>query len=68
VITAIRNCQKCGAKIFPDAPKGLCTACVLEAAIAASGDGGSAADAEMGGVTPTCDGRSRRALLRCWDD
>jgi TolB-like protein/Flp pilus assembly protein TadD len=26
-------CRKCGAKIFSDAPKGLCTACVLETAL-----------------------------------
>jgi len=33
VITEIRVCRKCGAKIFSDAPRGLCTACVLEAAV-----------------------------------
>lgn len=26
----MRVCRKCGAKIFSDAPKGLCTACALE--------------------------------------
>src|SRR5881398_2521968 len=30
MIRVIRVCRKCGAKIFCDAPKGLCTACVLE--------------------------------------
>src|SRR5206468_337495 len=30
MISVIRICHKCGAKIFCDAPKGLCTACVLE--------------------------------------
>ncbi len=31
--TASRVCRKCGAKIFSDAPRGLCTACVLETAL-----------------------------------
>jgi TolB-like protein/Flp pilus assembly protein TadD/predicted Ser/Thr protein kinase len=34
----IRVCRKCGAKIFSDAPKGLCTACVLEMALGISPD------------------------------
>jgi len=45
----IKVCRKCGAKIFSDAPRGLCTACVLEAAMgiepdaaAGVGDPGSA--------------------------
>jgi TolB-like protein/Tfp pilus assembly protein PilF len=45
----IRVCRKCGAKIFTDAPEGLCTGCVLETAleifpdaVAAGGDCGSA--------------------------
>src|SRR5215475_5015429 len=29
----IRACRKCGAKIFSDAPEGLCTGCALEAAL-----------------------------------
>src|SRR6266446_1877821 len=33
MIRVIRICRKCGAKIFPNAPEGLCTGCVLEAAI-----------------------------------
>jgi TolB-like protein/Tfp pilus assembly protein PilF/tRNA A-37 threonylcarbamoyl transferase component Bud32 len=36
MIKVIRICRKCGAKIFSDAPEGLCTGCVLEAAIVAS--------------------------------
>src|SRR6266498_92753 len=31
--TVIRVCRKCGAKIFSDAPEGLCTGCVLETAL-----------------------------------
>src|SRR5437870_3481038 len=33
MIRVTRICRKCGAKIFSDAPKGLCTACVLETAL-----------------------------------
>src|ERR687888_2501655 len=33
MIRVIRVCRKCGAKIFSDAPKGLCTACALETAL-----------------------------------
>jgi len=33
MIRVIRVCRKCGAKIFSDAPKGLCIACVLEKAL-----------------------------------
>jgi len=29
----IRVCGKCGAKIFSDAPEGLCTGCALESAL-----------------------------------
>ena len=48
MIRVFRICRKCGAKIFSDAPRGLCTACVLEtalgifpdAAVAGGGDPG----------------------------
>src|SRR6516162_991448 len=33
MIRVIRVCRKCGAKIFPDAPRAFCTACVLETAL-----------------------------------
>src|SRR5690348_11234958 len=33
MIRVIRTCRNCGGKIFSDAPEGLCTGCVLEAAI-----------------------------------
>ena len=33
MIRVIRICRNCGAKIFSDAPEGLCTGCVLEAAL-----------------------------------
>src|SRR5207247_2592433 len=42
--TASRVCRKCGAKIFSDAPRGLCTACVLETALGISPDPSAAGD------------------------
>src|SRR5882762_1106448 len=51
MIRVIKICRNCGAKILSDAPEGLCTGCVLEAAIGVSadvvagvGDPGRAAD------------------------
>ena len=49
MIRVIRICRKCGAKIFSDAPEGLCARCVLktalivppDASVAAADDGGS---------------------------
>jgi TolB-like protein/tRNA A-37 threonylcarbamoyl transferase component Bud32/Flp pilus assembly protein TadD len=46
VIRVIRICRNCGSKIFSDAPEGLCTGCVLEAAI------GVSPDAVVGGGDP----------------
>src|SRR5213075_2522478 len=40
MIRVIRICRNCGAKIFSDAPEGLCTGCVLEAAIGGAVAGG----------------------------
>src|SRR5439155_25121808 len=45
MIRVIRICRKCGAKIFSDAPEGLCTGCVLETAL------GTFSDASVAGVT-----------------
>jgi len=54
MIRVIRVCHKCGAKIFSDAPRGLCTACVLETAL------GIFPDAVAGGGDPgTVDEASR---------
>ena len=44
MIRVIRVCRKCGAKIFSDAPRGLCTACVLETALGMSPDVVAAGD------------------------
>jgi TolB-like protein/Tfp pilus assembly protein PilF len=38
MIRVIRICRKCGAKIFSDAPEGLCTRCVLKTALAMTAD------------------------------
>jgi TolB-like protein/tRNA A-37 threonylcarbamoyl transferase component Bud32/Tfp pilus assembly protein PilF len=46
MVRVIRICRNCGAKIFSDAPYGLCTGCVLEAAI------GVLPDAVAGGGDP----------------
>src|SRR5213079_3542533 len=40
MLRVIRICRKCGAKIFSDAPEGLCTGCVLKAAIGGAVAGG----------------------------
>src|SRR5438045_2979417 len=40
MIRVIRICRNCGAKVFADAPEGLCTGCVLEAAIGGAVAGG----------------------------
>src|SRR6266480_1163140 len=46
MIRVIRICRNCGAKIFSDAPEGLCTGCVLEAAIGGAGDSSAVASAK----------------------
>src|SRR6185295_15200977 len=43
MIRVIRICRNCGAKILSDAPEGLCTGCVLEAAVLAADDDGAPA-------------------------
>src|SRR5437762_5041725 len=40
MIRVIRICRNCGAKVVSDAPEGLCTGCVLEAAIGVAVAGG----------------------------
>jgi TolB-like protein/Tfp pilus assembly protein PilF len=46
MIRVIRICRNCGAKVFSDAPEGLCTGCVLEAAIGDAGDSSAVASAK----------------------
>src|SRR5690349_23564405 len=43
MIRVIRICRKCGAKVFSDAPEGLCTGCVLESALGMSSEAVAAA-------------------------
>src|SRR4030095_11975548 len=47
--TLIRTCRKCGAKIFSNAPEGLCTGCALESALGTFA-GGIAASADSGPI------------------
>ena len=44
MVTVTRVCRKCGAKIFSDAPEGLCTGCVLETALGMFPDAVAAGD------------------------
>jgi TolB-like protein/tetratricopeptide (TPR) repeat protein/tRNA A-37 threonylcarbamoyl transferase component Bud32 len=61
MIRVIRVCRKCGAKIFSDAPRGLCTACVLETAlgifpdapVAGVGDSGNEDELSRDNAKPT---------------
>src|SRR5437762_3904127 len=55
MIRVIRICRNCGAKIFSDAPEGLCTGCVLEAALGiavAGGDDSGRPASSMPATTP----------------
>jgi serine/threonine-protein kinase len=72
MIRVIRVCRKCGAKIFSDAPEGLCAKCVLkialtispDASVAARDDGGSAENVEANaGPTPLSKKAERAAEL-----
>ena len=45
MIRVIRICRKCGAKIFSDAPEGLCPGCVLKSAL------GNLPEASVAGAT-----------------
>jgi serine/threonine-protein kinase len=71
MIRVIRICRKCGAKIFSDAPEGLCGRCVLKAALgnfagasaAAVEDGGSFENLEANAAAPHSKKASRAAEL-----
>ena len=61
----IRVCRKCGAKIFSDAPEGLCTGCVLETAlgifadtVAGVGDPGPLEKLARAEVAPSSQGKT----------
>src|SRR5205809_1322475 len=53
MIRVFRICRKCGAKIFSDAPRGLCTACVLETAL------GIFPDAPVAGVDSSAEASAK---------
>src|SRR5437016_7424433 len=65
MIRIIRICRNCGAKIFSDAPEGLCTGCVLEAALgmalAGSDDPGSVNKLVPNDVATTSGKKTARA-------
>jgi TolB-like protein len=50
MLRVIRICRKCGAKIFSDAPEGLCARCVLKTALAMPPDASVAGVADPGGM------------------
>src|SRR5207247_3729096 len=50
MIRVIRICRKCGAKIFSDAPEGLCARCVLKIALQMPPEGSVAGVADPGGM------------------
>src|SRR5881409_2641066 len=50
MIRVIKICRKCGAKIFPDAPRGLCTACMLETALGILPDAVAEVDSSAGSL------------------
>src|SRR5437899_3550732 len=50
MIRVIRVCRKCGAKIFSDAPRGLCTACMLETALGILPDAVAEVDSSAGSL------------------
>ena len=77
MIRVIRICRKCGAKIFSDAPEGLCTGCVLKTALGdvsgricsrgrlTAGSAWTNPHATMRTAAP--DDKKQRALPRCWE-
>src|SRR5437899_6605127 len=50
MISVFGICRKCGAKIFSDAPRRLCTACVLETALGIFPDAVAGVDSSAGSL------------------
>src|SRR5213595_3649483 len=50
MLRVIRICRKCGAKIFSNAPEGLCPRCVLKTALAMPSEASVAGVSDPGGV------------------
>src|SRR5262249_7687928 len=69
MIRVIRICRKCGARIFSDAPEGLCAKCVLKSAlgdlagasVAGGGDSGRAYEPECDETNVAAAGHNRKA-------
>src|SRR5262249_32473390 len=62
MIRVIRVCCKCGAKILSDAPRGLCTACVLETALGIFPDAVAAGDLSAVASAKADDGGSNEDI------
>src|SRR6266513_6446281 len=63
--SVIRVCRKCGAKIFADAPEGLCTGCVLETALGIFPDAAVDEGADFGRADKlACDDANAAPLVR----
>src|SRR5438552_18746871 len=63
MIRVIRICRKCGAKIFSDAPEGLCAKCVLKIALAMPPDAAVAGVGDSGCVEqPACGDRASASI------
>jgi serine/threonine protein kinase/tetratricopeptide (TPR) repeat protein len=65
MIRVIRVCRKCGAKVFSDAPEGLCTGCVLETALAIPPDTAVADDPSA--VAPNAFGAEKTGSAKADD-
>src|SRR5881394_2886570 len=63
MIRVIRICRNCGAKIFSDAPEGLCTGCVLEAALGVIADLSAAGGGDPGRADKAAAQATRTAEL-----
>ena len=61
IIRVIRICRNCGAKIFSDAPEGLCTGCVLEAALGVIADLSAAGGGDPGRADKAAAQKATRA-------
>src|SRR5712691_3606909 len=62
MLRVIRICRKCGAKIFSDAPEGLCPRCVLKSALGIlPGAVAGVGDAGQADQPPRAGTRSERA-------
>src|SRR3954469_23148855 len=61
MIRVIRTCRKCGARIFSDAPEGLCPKCVLKTALGSFPDGPVAGDGASVEIDKPADAAAKSA-------